>query len=174
MGDSGWWVAVVTSVTALGASWITTWGNARSVRVEAEVVAQAGHVTEARNRRRDAYRELGAAVHALSEVFWRMEEVDHAPTRTERAQIIEEMQAVSRQRVGDVTKASRDVLLEGPAGVARTAAELRRRAVAAHLLLMQLKHGTEGQRSAYNDAYTAFRKHHVRFLDLARAALEVH
>ncbi|MFC9545200.1 hypothetical protein G3I31_10425 [Streptomyces sp. SID9913] len=173
MGDSGWWVAVVTGATALGASWITTRGNARSVRVEAEVTAHAGHVTEARNRRRDAYRELSAAAHALAEVFWRMEEVDHARTRTERARIIEDMQAASRHRLSDVTKASRDVFLEGPAGVAKAAAELRREAIAAHRLLLQLEDGTEDQRTPYDSAYRTFRDQHVRFLDLARTALEV-
>jgi hypothetical protein len=173
MGDSGWWVAVVTSATALGASWITTRGNARSVRVEAEVSAHAGHVTEARNRRRDAYRELSAAVHGLSEVLWRMEEAEHVRTSAERTRIVADMHAASRRGLGDVTKASRDVLLEGPKAVADAAADLRRRALDVTLLLLSLQDGTEAGRSDYDDAYQAFRAQHVRFIDLAREALEV-
>ncbi|MEU8467963.1 hypothetical protein AB0F30_08550 [Streptomyces sp. NPDC029006] len=173
MGDGNWWVALVTGATALGASWITTRGNARSVRVEAEVNAHADHIAEARNRRRDAYRDLSTAVHALSEVFWKMEVVDLAQTRAERVELIDRMHVASRRCVSEVTRTSRDVCLEGPAAAAKAAGELGRRAVDTHLLLIGLHDGTEETRSAYDDAYRGFTEQHVHFLDVARAALEV-
>ncbi|MFJ7151217.1 hypothetical protein ACIQVT_23945 [Streptomyces sp. NPDC100445] len=173
MGDGDWWAALLTGAAALGGSWITTRGNTRSVRVEAEVGAHAGQVAEARNRRRDAYRDLSTAVHALSEVFWRLEVVDLAATREERTELLGQMHGASRRCVSEVTRTSRDVCLEGPASVVKAARELHRTAVDAHLLLVRLHDGTEEPRSAYEEAYRCFSEQHVGFLDVARVALEV-
>lgn len=57
--------------------------------------------------------------------------------------------------------------------MAKAAAELRREAIAAHRLLLQLEDGTEDPRTHDDSAYRTFRDQHVRFLDLARTALEV-
>ncbi|WUH93619.1 hypothetical protein OG900_28260 [Streptomyces sp. NBC_00433] len=173
MGDNSWWVGVLTALTALGASWVTSRGNTNGARVQAEVAARVKEVADARDRRRDAYRDLSAQVNALSEVFWRMEVVDQASSASTRRTIIGEMQAASREAVSRVTKASRDVLLEGPADVAEKARELRRLAVDTHLLLIQLVDGSDEPRAAYNRAYRLFRDHHIRFIEAARSALEV-
>lgn len=173
MGDSSWWVGVLTATTALGASWVTSRGNANGARVQAEVVAHVKEVADARDRRREAYRDLSAQVNALSEVFWRMEVVDRTPSSSARAALIAEMQASSREALSHVTKASRDVLLEGPADVAERARELRRLGVNTHLLLIRLVDGSDEPRDAYNRAYRLFRDHHIRFIEAARKALEV-
>jgi hypothetical protein len=173
MGDSSWWVGVLTATTALGASWVTSRGNATGARIQAEVVAHAKQVTDARDRRREAYRDLSAQVNALSEVFWRMEVVDRTSSTSARTTIINEMQAASRESLSRVTKASRDVLLEGPADVAEHARKLRRLAVSTHLLLIQLVDGSDEPRDAYDRAYRLFRDHHIQFIESARNALEV-
>jgi hypothetical protein len=41
MADSALWVAVLTGGTAVVASWMTSRGNARAARVQAEAAAQA-------------------------------------------------------------------------------------------------------------------------------------
>ncbi|WP_073494132.1 hypothetical protein [Actinacidiphila paucisporea] len=173
MGDSSWWVGVLTAVTALGASWVTSRGNANGARVQAEVAAHTKEVADARDRRREAYKDLSAQVNALSEVLWRMEVVDQSSSTATRTTIVGEMQAASREAVSRVTKASRDVLLEGPADVAERARELRRLAVNTHLLLIRLVDGTDELRADYNRAYRLFRDHHIRFIEAARNALEV-
>jgi hypothetical protein len=173
MGDGGWWVPVVTAVTAVGASWVTSRGNASGVRVQAEVESHARRVTDQMDRRRAAYRELSAQAHALAEVFWRMEEVDRLPGSADRARVVTEMHAASRESLNRVTKSSRDVLLEGPANVAGNARELQRSAVATHLLLIELGDGRDPARTAYDRAYESFNRRHVRFVEAAREALEV-
>jgi hypothetical protein len=173
MGDGNWWVGVLTAVTALGASWVTSRGNAHSARVEAEVNAHAGHVAEARDRRREAYRALSASAHGLAELFWRMEEVDRSADAALKRAIVAEMQAASSQALSDVTKASTDVLLQGPASVAEEAGALRHVAVVAFWKLAGLDDGSGEQREPYNRAYREFREQHHRFIEVARDALEV-
>ncbi|RKN03666.1 hypothetical protein [Streptomyces radicis] len=172
MVDNSWWIGLITGGTAVVASWVTGRGAARSARVQAEVTARAAHVAEARTRRRDAYREMSAAVHGLSEVFWRIEEADAAPEGEARAAVVAHLSAAARAALNDVTRASREVLLEGPTPVAEAAQTLRRAAITANRALDRL--GTEGdERARYDAAYRDFREEHLRFLERARAALDV-
>lgn len=173
MGDGSWWVPTLTAMTALGASWVTSRGTMSGVRVRAEVEAHAKRVTDQRDRRREVYRDLSGNAHALAEVFWRMAEFDRAPGPAERTAMIAEMQAASAVLLNGVTKTSRDVLLEGPANVAEEARQLRRRAVATHRLLTQLVDAPGEHRAEYDRAYAAYRDQHVRFLEVAREALEI-
>ncbi len=155
------------------ASWVTGRGATRSARVQAEVTAHAAQVAEARTRRRDAYREMSAAVHGLSEVCWRLEEADAAPEGPPRATVLAQMQTAARAALNDVTRASREVVLEGPAPVAEAAQTLRRAAITTNHLLGRLVTGDGEDRGPYDAAYRDLREEHVRFLELARAALEV-
>ncbi|MFI5999182.1 hypothetical protein ACIA98_02000 [Streptomyces sp. NPDC051366] len=173
MGDSNWWVGVLTAVTALGASWVTSRGNAYSARIEAQVNAHAGHVAEVRNQRREAYRELSSSAHALAEVFWRLEEVDRSSDASVRSTIIAEMQVASRRVLSDLTKTSTDVLLQGPELVAKEAGALRHVAVVAFWKLAEIGNASGDQRQSYGLAYRAFREQHLRFIEAAREGLEV-
>lgn len=173
MGDSSWWIGGLTAITALGASWVTSRGNAYSARVQAEVSAHAGHITEVRNQRREAYKALSASAHALAEVFWRMEEVDRSSDVSVRATIIAEMHVASRGALSELTKTSTDVLLQGPASVAKEAGALRHCAVVAFWKLAEIGDGSGDQRGPYSLAYRAFRDQHFRFIEAARDGLDV-
>ncbi len=48
LADSALWVAVLTGGTAVVASWVTSRGNARAARVQAEAAAQAQQHSQAR------------------------------------------------------------------------------------------------------------------------------
>ncbi|MFJ9585049.1 hypothetical protein [Streptomyces acidicola] len=173
MLDNSWWIGLITGGTAIVASWVTGRGATRSARVQAEVTAHAAQVAEVRSRRRDAYREMSAAVHGLSEVYWRMEEADAVPEDHGRAAVVAQMQTAARAALNEVTRASREVVLEGPTPVSEAAQTLRRTAITTNGLLGRLVTGSEEERSRYDAAYRDFRQEHLRFLDLARAALEV-
>ncbi|MDO0927018.1 hypothetical protein QQY24_16930 [Streptomyces sp. TG1A-8] len=130
-------------------------------------------MAEARDRRRAAYKDLSAAVHALSEVFWKMEDIDRTADRAERIEAMGRMKVDCRARLNEVTRASRDVLLEGPTAVARAARALSGSAVATHHLLVRLHDADDEPRSEYDRAYRRFQNHHLSFVELAREALEV-
>ncbi|WP_159029863.1 hypothetical protein [Streptomyces marincola] len=171
--DNSWWIGLITGATAIAASWVAGRGATTSARVQAEITAHAAQVTEARARRRDAYRELSAAVHGLSEVFWRVEDADAAPDGRARTAVVDQLRTDARAALGDVTKASREVMLEGPATVAESARNLRRTAIVTSDLLGHLGTGEREVRDRYDAAYRAFRAEHLAFLELARAALDV-
>ncbi|MFE5165373.1 hypothetical protein ACFRNT_44110 [Streptomyces sp. NPDC056697] len=83
------------------------------------------------------------------------------------------MRVAARAALNEVTRASREVVLEGPTPVAEAAQILRRTAIATNGLLGRLETGREEERSRYDAAYRDFRQEHLRFLELARVALEV-
>ncbi len=167
------WIGLITGGTAVVASWVTGRGTTRSARVQAEVTAHAAQVAEARARRRDAYRELSAAVHGLSEVCWRIEEADAAPEGDPPAVTAEHLATSARAALNEVTRASREVLLEGPAQVAEAAQALRHAAITVNRALDGVATGGAPARARYDAAYRDFRREHLRFLELARAALEI-
>lgn len=173
MGDNSWWVGVLTALTALGASWVTSRGNLSSARTQAEVNAHASHVANVRAERLGAYGALSVSAHALAEVFWRMEEVDRSSDASVRATIMSEMQVASRRALSELTKASTDVLLQGPASVAKEAGVLRKVAVEAFWKLGEIGDGSGDQRDQYALAYRAFRDQHHRFIEVAREGLEI-
>ena len=55
MGNSGLWVAVLTAVTAIAASWVTSRGNTQAARVQALAAADAQHLATLRASQREAY-----------------------------------------------------------------------------------------------------------------------
>jgi hypothetical protein len=58
MTDDALWVAVLTGGTAVLASWVTSRGNARAARVQAEASAQNQQRSRSRETRRTAYLEF--------------------------------------------------------------------------------------------------------------------
>ncbi|MGI5410021.1 hypothetical protein ACQEV9_24980 [Streptomyces chartreusis] len=84
-----------------------------------------------------------------------------------------EMQVASRRALSEVTKASTEVLLQGPASVAKEAGALRKVAVAAFWKLGEIGDGSGDQRDQYARAYRAFRDQHHRFIEVAREGLEI-
>ncbi|MEV0480256.1 hypothetical protein AB0I69_06500 [Streptomyces sp. NPDC050508] len=52
MDNSALWVAVLTAATAVVASWVTSRGNARAARIQAQAAAEAAHTAREREARR--------------------------------------------------------------------------------------------------------------------------
>jgi hypothetical protein len=68
MGDGALWIAALTGGTAVLASWVTSRGNTRAARVQAEASAHAQHRIKARELRRTAYLELIEQAHLVGEL----------------------------------------------------------------------------------------------------------
>jgi hypothetical protein len=62
MGDGTVW-AILTGGTAVLASWVTSQGNARAARIQAEASAHAQHHSRIRDIRRTAYLEFMEQAH---------------------------------------------------------------------------------------------------------------
>ena len=75
MTDEALWVAVLTGGTAVLASWVTSLGNARAARIQAEASAQTQQQSRSRETRRTAYLEFIEQAHITGELYWRLGDV---------------------------------------------------------------------------------------------------
>ncbi|MGH4031295.1 hypothetical protein ACQB60_20445 [Actinomycetota bacterium Odt1-20B] len=174
MANSGLWVGVLTALTALGASYITARATSRAALAQARTIARAQDVREQRDRRRSTYRELMTCVHAFSEVVWQIDAVDAAGDRADRDRILAQMYERIGPVIGDMSKALREVRLDGPAEVSTAAEQVRHRARRVQSLLKALMGDDDPERRhEYDAAYQEFRNAHLAFVDRARRALEV-
>lgn len=127
-----------------------------------------------RERRRSTYREMMARTHAFSEVCWRFLDVDLVPVPENRRHVMTEIQEAMAPAVGDLTRATREVLLDGPAPVATAAEEVRMAALRAQTrFAAMIADDGPPQHDAYDQAYKEFRTAYLAFIELARQALEV-
>jgi hypothetical protein len=69
-------VAVLTGGTAILAGWVTSHGNARAAKIQAEASALAQHRIQLRDTRRSAYLALIEQGHRIGELYWRLGDID--------------------------------------------------------------------------------------------------
>jgi hypothetical protein len=171
--DDGLLVGALTAVTALVASYLTARATSRAALTQARVAAAAEASREARERRRSTYREMLSRVHAFMEPLWRIRDADTAPDAAARRRALEEMAAELRPAMNQVTLATREVLLDGPAAVSDSADRVRQRCRGVQEGLRRLiEDGTPERRAEYDAAYRDLRDAHLDFIALARGALE--
>lgn len=113
---------------------------------------------EERERRRSTYRQMMTCVHAFSEVTWRIVDVDATQDRERKNRLLTQMHERIGSTVSDMTRATREVLLDGPAEAAAAAEEVRTMALRVQPLLWVLI-GDDGpqKRHDYDRAYQSFR-----------------
>jgi hypothetical protein len=68
-------VAVLTGGTAVLASWVTSRGNARTARLQAEAAALAEDRSRVRQTRRTAYLDFLEQAHVTGELYYRLGDV---------------------------------------------------------------------------------------------------
>ncbi|MDP9793739.1 F0F1-type ATP synthase membrane subunit c/vacuolar-type H+-ATPase subunit K [Catenuloplanes nepalensis] len=168
------WVGVITGATALGASLIAALGASRAALAQ----ARAGNVSQAlaqqRERRRAAYREMMASVHAFMTACWEFPDVDELPGRRARQQRLTRIHERMGRPASEVTRATREVMLDGPADVSAAAEEVRLAVLHTQGRLRSLiDRDDPAARQAYEGAYQDLRHRHEVFINLARSALEV-
>lgn len=174
MADSGLWVGVLTSVTALGAGYITAKATSRAALAQARMTTTADALREQRDRRRSTYRQMMTCAHAFSEVTWQIDGVDAAPDRESKDRLLTEMYERIGPTIGEMNKANHEVRLDGPAEVSDAAERVRRMALGLQPKLKELIGADDPERRReYDAAYVDFREAYVAFIGLAREALEV-
>ncbi|MGI5324643.1 hypothetical protein [Actinomadura nitritigenes] len=174
MADSGLWVGVLTSVTALGAGYITAKATSRATLAQARMTTTAEALREQRDRRRSTYREMMQCAHAFSEVTWQIDAVDAARDREVKDRLLTEMYERIGPSIGEMNKANHEIRLDGPAEVSDAAERVRRMALRLQPRLKALIGADDPERRReYDASYVDFREAYVAFIGLAREALEV-
>lgn len=174
MANSELWVGVLTAMTALGASYLTARGMSRAALAQARTTTRSEALREERERRRSTYRQMMTCAHAFSMVCWQLRDVDTTPDRERQGRLLIQIQDRMGSTVSDLTQATREVLLDGPAEVSAAAEQVRTLARQVQELFRALvDHNSPERRHEYDQAYNGFRDAYVRFIELARQALEV-
>ncbi|MET8346739.1 hypothetical protein [Streptomyces microflavus] len=94
VGDIAVWIAAFTGGTAVLASWVTTLGNARAARVQAEASARTQHRGQVRELRRSAYLDLMEHAHLVGELYWKVGDAIHQiPDPTQQLARFEELRS---------------------------------------------------------------------------------
>ncbi|MEU7864400.1 hypothetical protein [Nonomuraea sp. NPDC049141] len=120
--DSTAWVAILTGGTAILAGWVTSLGNARSVRIQAEASAKAQQHAQIREARRTAYLEFLEQAHITGELCYRLGDVYMQLTQQdEQLEKIQDLRTALRNAYDPLARCARVVLLQGHGEVSVTA-----------------------------------------------------
>jgi hypothetical protein len=172
MTDDALWVAVLTGGTAVLASWVTSRGNARAARVQAEASAQNQQRSRSLETRRTAYLEFIEQAHITGEFYWRLGDVYAQPTDSgEQLARIQQLRADLRNAYDPLSRCARVILLEGPAPVVEAAEAVKRAASDANHLLWELSQAETGARERFDEAYQIFCVQLSKFIEAAQEAM---
>jgi hypothetical protein len=172
MGDGALWIAALTGGTAVLASWVTSRGNTRAARVQAEASAHAQHRIKARELRRTAYLELIEQAHLVGELYWRLGDVYAQLTDpVDQLARIEQLRADLRNAFDPLSRCVRVVVLEGPPTAADAAEQVRQAATNTNRALSLISKGESDARERFDDAHRLFRADLEGFIEAARGAI---
>jgi hypothetical protein len=97
------------------ASWVTSRGNARAARIQAEASAQTQQKSRSCETRRTAYLEFIEKAHITSEIHWRLGDVYAQLTDPgEQLDRIQRLRADLRDAFDPLSRCARVIALEGP------------------------------------------------------------
>jgi hypothetical protein len=172
MADEALWVAVLTGGTAVLASWVTSLGNARAARIQAEASAQAQQQSRSRETRRTAYLEFIEQAHITGELYWRLGDVYAQPTDPDEQLVrIQQLRADLRDAFDPLSRCARVIILEGPESVVEAAETVKQAASDANHVLWEISRAETGARERFNEAYRIFRVRLSKFIEAAQAAM---
>ncbi|MEV1248443.1 hypothetical protein [Nonomuraea sp. NPDC049750] len=168
--DSTVWVAILTGGTAILAGWVTSLGNARAARIQAEASAKAQHHAQIREARRTAYLEFLEQAHITGEFYYRLGDVYVQLTQPdEQLEKIDLLRTALRDAYDPLARCARVVLLEGPEAIAAKAEGVKMAVTDANGALWHIAQGTP--RSHFDNAHQVFRDRLQSFLETARATI---
>jgi hypothetical protein len=173
MGDSAVWVAALTGGTAVFASWVTTLGNTRAARVQAEASAQAQHREQVRALRRGAYLELMEHAHVVGELYRRVLDAFHQMSdRDQQMTRFEELRTELREAYDPLMHSVRVVVLEGPSATAEAAQAVLDAARETSRCLWRITRDDADARARFDVVQGSYLRCLGRFVDTARVTME--
>ncbi|MFC9846519.1 hypothetical protein ACFWFF_18930 [Streptomyces sp. NPDC060223] len=173
MADSVVWVGVFTGATAVLASWVTTVGNARAAKVQAEASAQAQQRGRVREIRRAAYLDLMEQAHITGQLYWRVGDAFYQlPDPADQLTRIQELRTELRSAFDPLMRCVRVIVLEGPAPAAEAAEVLLAAAAEANGALAGVSDDDNPQsRARFEETHGVFRDRLEQFIGEARTAM---
>lgn len=172
MTDGVLWVAALTGATAVLASWVTSRGNSRAARIQAETSALAQHHSRVREVRRAAYLDFIEQAHITGELYFRLGDV-YAQLAHPGQQLarIQQLRNDLRDAFNPLMRSARVITLEGPTEVAGAAEAVVQAASEANIALHRIATNVGDARERFDGAHQDFRVQLARFIDAVRTAM---
>ncbi|HWF82907.1 MAG TPA: hypothetical protein VN695_20200 [Streptosporangiaceae bacterium] len=156
----------------MSASWVTSRGNARAAKIQAESSALADHQNRVRESRRTAYLTFIEQAHITGELYFRLGDVYAQVTDPdEQLARIQKLRIDLRDAFDPLMRAGRVVLLEGPPPAAETAKAVSQAASDVNTALWKISLGQDGARDRFDAAHQAFRMEVDKFIESAQTAM---
>ncbi|MBI0295848.1 hypothetical protein JBE04_15565 [Streptomyces sp. PRKS01-29] len=171
MTDSTFWIAALTGGTAVLASWVTSRGNTRAARIQADTAALAQRAERLRDSRRTAYLDLIEQTHRIGELYWEVDAVRHTGEAERRGALLEQLAERERDEYGRMRRCVRVVELEGPAAAAAAANALQKTTGPFHRALGAMRSGEPEAAQRFHAAFSPFWQALTDFVDAAKTAL---
>ena len=166
-------VAALTGGTAVLASWVTSRGNARAAKIQAELPVLAERNSRKREVRRAAYLDFMEQAHITGELHFRLGDIyAQVADPQEQSARIEKLRADLRDAFDPLMRAGRVIVLEGPAPVVQAAHAVEQAAADANSALWRIAQGDSGARDRFYAANRLFRSELEEFIQSASGALE--
>ncbi|MCQ8833341.1 hypothetical protein [Streptomyces malaysiensis] len=171
MADNTFWIAALTGGTAVLASWVTSRGNTRAARIQADTAALAQRVERLRDSRRTAYLDLIEQTHSMGELYWEVAAVQRTGEAERRPALLDELAERERDEYGRMRRCVRVVELEGPEAAAAAANALQKATGPFHRALGAMRSGEPDAPQRFHDAFRPFWQALTEFVDAAKTAL---
>ncbi len=171
MWDSALLIAALTGATAVFASWVTSLGNAKAARIQADAAERTQRRTQLRESRRAAYLDVIEHAHRMGELYWEISATRHIEDPAERVRALTVIQPRERDAYAQLRHGVRVVDLEGPPSVAAAAEALKGETRYFYRALGAMVRGEAGADDEFRSRYEPFWAALARFIDSARDAL---
>ncbi|MGO4418308.1 hypothetical protein AB4Z54_05975 [Streptomyces sp. MCAF7] len=174
MADNTFWIAALTGGTAVLASWVTSRGNTRAARIQADTAARAQQSERRRESRRTAYLDLIEHAHQTVEVYWEISAAQRNADAERRLAALGELVERELDAYGKLRRRVRVVELEGPPAAATAANALQKATGPFHRALRDMRSDDPGHPEAvrrFEASYRPFWSALTDFVDAARDAL---
>ncbi|WP_432253393.1 hypothetical protein [Streptomyces sp. HNM1019] len=172
MTDSTFWIAALTGGTAVLASWVTSRGNTRAARIQADTAALTQRAERLRDSRRTAYLDLIEQTHSIGQLYWEIAAAERTAAAERRPALLDELAERERDEYGKIRRCVRVVELEGPAAAATAANALQKATGPFHRALGAMRDGEPEAGQRFHAAFRPFWQALTDFVDAAKTALQ--
>ncbi|MFD0449407.1 MULTISPECIES: hypothetical protein [Streptomyces] len=162
MGDATLWVAVLTAVTAIAASWVTSRGNAQAARVQALAAAEAQQAATRRDAMRTAHLAFSEQINHMGALYRKTPAFLGIGDPSERSPALDRHLEELRTAYGEFHQQLNVITLDGGHSSRLAADAVHAASTHVYKTLLGIAAGTQGPEDfasavrAYWDTATAF------------------
>ncbi|MEU7230087.1 hypothetical protein [Streptomyces chrestomyceticus] len=171
MADNTFWIAALTGGTAVLASWVTSRGNTRAARIQADAATATQRLERLHEARRTAYLDLIHCGQRMADLYWKASEAHRLSDPENRSAALKDSRDRIRDTYGDLRKAVRVIELEGPDEAAAAAYAVKQATTGPYQALNSMLNGSTGAEDLFDSCYAPYWAALTRFIDAAKSAL---